>query len=121
MKNAPYRTLKAGHQNNVPINDVAKFYLENIKANNIKVLNFHPLKKSSAAVSNQFRLAVLKHLTHNDYYQAHTDKRELEIATQAALEAGYTINEVPAHDYDRKIYLPPIKVEAVQYDLLQAA
>jgi len=116
-----YRKFAVSHQNNVPMGEVARYYLNQIKANNIKVLNFHPLGKSSQALSNKFRLAVLKSLTHNDCYQAHSDKRELEIATEAAIQAGYTISEVPADDYDRKLYLPAIKAEAMQYDLLMAA
>jgi len=116
-----YHSLKAGHQNNVPVNEVAQFYLNQIRASKTKDLYFHPLKKSPQAMANKFRLAVLKFLTSNDCYQAHNDNRELELATEAVLQAGYTIHEVPAEDYDRKLYLPDIKAEAVQFDLLQAA
>ena len=116
-----YKKFSVTHQNNTPIYEVAQFYLNQIRASGTKHLYFHPLKKSPQAMANKFRLAVLKFLTTNDCYQAHTDKRELELATEAVLQAGYIIHEVPTEDYDRKLYLADIKAEAVQIDLLQAA
>ena len=116
-----YKKFSITHTNNVPFEEVARFYLNQIKTSGTKTLHFHPLKKSPSAMANKFRLAVLKYLTHNNCYQADTDKRELEIVTEAALDAGYTIIDVPADDYDRKIYLPQIKAEAAQFDLLHAA
>lgn len=117
-----YHSLKAGHQNNVPENEIASFYLNQIKASGTKNLYFHPLGKSPSAMSNKFRLAVLQYLTAcNGLYTARNNKHRLEIATQSALDAGYTIHEVPSEDYDRKLYLSDVKAEAAQFDLLQAA
>lgn len=116
-----YKKFSVTHQNNTPIYEVAQFYLNQIRASGTKHLYFHPLKKSPQAMANKFRLAVLKFLTSNDCYQAYTDNGELKLATEAVLQAGYIIHEVPAEDYDRKLYLTDVKAEAAQIDLLQAA
>lgn len=75
------------------IKKVADSYLATIKRTGTKTLNFHPLKGGSGGYSNKVRLSVLQRLTTNGCHLAKNNKERLEIATQAAIDAGYTIND----------------------------
>jgi len=75
------------------LQQIAIMYLNRIKRDNLKVLNFFPLKRTGS-ISNNMRLLVLEKLTVNNCHMAKDKREKLEIATQAALDAGYTIREV---------------------------
>ena len=78
---------------NETIQKVADSYLASIKRTGTKTLTFYPLKAGSGGYSNKVRLSVLQRLTINNCHIAKNNQERLEIATQAALDAGYTIQE----------------------------
>ena len=75
------------------IEKVADSYLATIKRTGIKTLTFYPLKGGMGGYSNKVRLSVLQRLTVNNCHLAKNKRERLEIATQAAIDAGYTIQE----------------------------
>ena len=75
------------------IEKVADSYLATIKRTGTKTLTFYPLKGGGVSYSNRVRLSVLQRLTTNGCHLAKNNQERLEIATQAAIDAGYTIQE----------------------------
>ena len=85
--------IPSGHSQENTIQSQAAFYVDHLKTSE---LLFYPLKKSTLATSNNFRLEVLRRIVPRSICFSGSysnDTNYLQALTKAALTMGYTINE----------------------------